>query len=331
MTSDTSALPRVIATSVIRSSRQGDSHGGVYLVDLESGSVEQVLDWDVPDIRWEGRGGDRGLRGVAFHEGRIYMAASDEIFVFDRDFSIVGSFRNRYLRHCHEISRRGERLFLTSTGFDAVLELDLATGEFVRGHALRYRRLGRAVHRRIRWRRLPGRRRFVEVRGFDPRDSDGPPERDTVHVNNVVAGDGRLWVSGQRMDLLLGIEGERVAEAIPIPYGTHNATPRSGAVLFNHTANDALVAFDRKGRVALSAAMPAYDPDRIRDSGVPEDHARAGFGRGLCFHGDRIAIAGSSPATVTAYDLVDGSVLASVNVSMDVRNAIHGLEIWPFD
>ena len=96
--------PRVIVSSVIRSADQGQSHGGVYLVDMSTGDTEQVIDWNTSSIDWEGRGGDRGLRGIAFHADRIYLAASDEIFVYDRGFTQLGSLRNRYLRHCHESS-----------------------------------------------------------------------------------------------------------------------------------------------------------------------------------------------------------------------------------
>jgi hypothetical protein len=34
---------------------------------------------------------------------------------------------------------------------------------------------------------------------------------------------------------------------------------------------------------------------------------------------------------VTLYDLAQNKILASVQLSNDVRNAIHGLEVWPFD
>ncbi len=130
--------PRVIVSSVIRAADQGQSHGGVYLVDMSTGVTEQVIDWSTSSIDWEGRGGDRGLRGIAFHGDRIYLAASDEVFVYDRAFRQVGSFGNRYLRHCHEIHVSGDRLFITSTGFDSVLEYDLTNQRFVRGFLLRY-------------------------------------------------------------------------------------------------------------------------------------------------------------------------------------------------
>ena len=108
----TSPLPRIVCSSVVRSVHQGESHGGVYLVDLQAGTSEQVLDWTDDTIDWEGRGGDRGLRGIAFHDGLIYLAASDEIFVYDRHFVRQGSFRNPYLHLCHEMFVDGDRLYL---------------------------------------------------------------------------------------------------------------------------------------------------------------------------------------------------------------------------
>ena len=35
--------------------------------------------------------------------------------------------------------------------------------------------------------------------------------------------------------------------------------------------------------------------------------------------------------TIIATDLANKKRLASVNLSMDIRNAIHGLEVWPYE
>ena len=55
----------LVASSVVRGSHQGESHGGVFLVDLVNQRVEQKLDWNTVSIDWQGRGADRGLRGIA--------------------------------------------------------------------------------------------------------------------------------------------------------------------------------------------------------------------------------------------------------------------------
>lgn len=46
---------------------------------------------------------------------------------------------------------------------------------------------------------------------------------------------------------------------------------------------------------------------------------------------DTMIAAGSSPSTISLYDLKENERVAIVNLTMDIRNAIHGLEIWPFD
>jgi hypothetical protein len=77
--------------------------------------------------------------------------------------------------------------------------------------------------------------------------------------------------------------------------------------------------------------FPVYDPEEIEFAGVDDSKiARQGFGRGLCVINDRLVAAGSSPSTVTVFDLVSNQVVFSVNFSMDIRNAVHGLEVWPY-
>ena len=115
---------------MVRGSRQGESHGGVYLVDFDNDRAAQVLDWNAMGIDWQGRGWDRGLRGIAFDGDTVYIAASDELFAYTPDFRLLGSWRNPYLKHCHEICRHERTLFLTSTGFDSILGFDLDRKSF---------------------------------------------------------------------------------------------------------------------------------------------------------------------------------------------------------
>ena len=76
----------------------------------------------------------------------------------------------------------------------------------------------------------------------------------------------------------------------------------------------------------------SIDPAELSRSGASGDYARAGFGRGLCVDPDSgVIIAGSSPGTVTAYDPGSGRMLRSVRVTNDIRNAPHGLEVFPFE
>jgi hypothetical protein len=318
-------LPRVIASSVVRSAHQGESHGGVYLIDFESGATRQVIDWDDPAISWEGRGEDRGLRGIAFHGGQVYLAASDEIFVYDPSFRLVKSLRNRYLKHTHEIFVREDMLYATSTGFDSIIGYDLARERFVSGLCLRFG-LAERVRRKLGSAPLP-----TLVR-FDPEGGRGPAPGDTTHVNNVFVREGEVFSSGRSLGHVVSTRGGRSSSFARVPYGTHNARPFREGVLFNHTGSDRLVHADRGGRVLRSWPIVHYEPRKLQFASLGSDQARQAFGRGLAvMEEENLLVAGSSPATVTLYRFDRPEPMKSINLTMDVRNAIHGLEVWPFD
>ena len=69
------------------------------------------------------------------------------------------------------------------------------------------------------------------------------------------------------------------------------------------------------------------DETEIKSNNIPQDCARQAFGRGLCFYNDFI-IGGSSPATISVYAIGYKKTVEIVNISKDIRNAIHGLEVW---
>lgn len=310
----TGSLPKLVATSVVRGSQQGDSHGGIFTIDFENRDVRQHVDWNTGEIDFEGRGADRGLRGIAFDREDIYVAASDELFRYDPNFKITGSFRNRYLKHCHEISRLGRTLFLTSTGFDSILAFDLDSNDYVWGIQIA--------------RALNGWAGTV----FDPRTATGPAPTNHFHINMVHADSSGVFVSGLRTKAMLRIDSKfGISEVCNIPQGAHNAQPYRNGVLVNDTHSDAVRYVDRDG-ASRAFKIVTYDETDIEFAGIDDSKiARQGFGRGLCPVGDRLVAGGSSPSTVTLYDIDSDAVVASVNLTMDIRNAIHGLEVWPYD
>lgn len=324
-------LPRVVVSSVVRSSHQGESHGGVYLVDFATNAIERVIDWDDASISWEGRGADRGLRGIAFHGGLVYLAASDEIFVYDPEFRLQGSFKNRYLKHCHEIAVAGDTLHLTSTGFDSVLLYDLATAAFVRGYCVRYdgfqewrRRLAQSGAPLSVFRPMPG------LTVFDPNGDGGPAPADTTHVNNVTPQGGAVLLSGTRLARVVAVQGGGISTFAKVPFGSHNARPFRDGVLMNHTRSDRISYLDRGGRAVRSWPIVRFEEERLQHADLSTDQARQAFGRGLAVLDRDFFVGGSSPATVTLYGFDSPEPLAVVNLTLDVRNAVHGLEVWPY-
>lgn len=304
---------------MVRGAEQGDSHGGVYLVDFADRAVHQVVDWNTSEIDWQGRGWDRGLRGIAFHGDDIYIAASDELFVYDRNFRIQRSYRSTYLKHCHEIFRFGDHLYLTSTGHDSILVFNLEQQAFIG-----------ALHLALTDDGPKG--TPYDPRGIHgPGGANGPPAENRLHLNSVFADRHGLFVSGLRSGGLLHIGNEnRVRLSIEMPQGVHNAQPFGDGVLFNDTASNAVRYVARDG-TEKAFTVPRYAESELEHLDLADEHlARQGFGRGLCVINERLIAAGSSPSTITIYDLESGTEVTRVNFSMDIRNAIHGLEVWPF-
>jgi hypothetical protein len=249
-------LPTVIASSVIRTSQQGESHGGLYLVDLETGKFEQVLDWNDGSISWEGRGAERGLRGIAVCQDKVYLAASDELFVYDRDFNLLQTFKNRYLSRCHEICVSGNALFLTSTLFDSVLTLDLKHERFGQGFCFR-----------------------GGLSMFNPGRKNGPKAGDTLHLNNAFYTHGYLYVAGSWWKSMVRIQNGGAVNYASLPKGTHNARPFRRGILYNFTARNQIIWANRSGEVLEAWKAPSYPKAGLENQ---VKGARQSWARGLC-------------------------------------------------
>ena len=306
-------LPKLIATTVVRGSRQGESHGGVFLVDFEKQCVEQHIDLNPSKTVFEGRGGDRGLRGIAFSGNDILIAASNELFCCGRSFKIRTSNKNRYLKGCHEICRMEQRIFLTSTEFDSLLAFDLNKKQFVWGFHLQ--------------------RQYDQWSGhtFDPLSDMGPRPVNNFHINMVYADRTGIYLSGLLTNALLHLNSKmEVSEICSLPAGVHNARPYRDGLLLNDTASDCVRYVGADGR-NQAFKIVTYDEADIEFAGIDDPNvARQGFGRGLCPVDDRFVAGGSSPSTISLYDLQANQKIGSVNLSMDIRTTIHGLEIWPY-
>ena len=304
---------KLIATTVVRGSQPGESHGGVYLVDLDKRTVDKPLDWHTLEIDWRGQGGDRGLRGIACDGETIYIAASDHLLAYRPDFSPAGAWPNAYLGQCHEICAYKRTLFLVSTAFDCILAFDLDSQAFVRGF-------------------------HIETSGFqfkaspfDPLTDAGPLKLNKLHINSVACNRHGMYIGGLRTGGMLHFNGRTVLMAAELPNGSHNAQPFRDGVLFNDNSAGRLRYCGRGGGEDRAMAAPKYDARQLIPADLDDDRiARQGFLRGLCAVSDAVVVGGSSPATVTVHDLATNAQLVSVNLSRDLRTAIHGLAIWPY-
>ncbi|NOR36411.1 MAG: hypothetical protein GQ577_06650, partial [Woeseiaceae bacterium] len=137
-----------------------------------------------------------------------------------------------------------------------------------------------------------------------------------LHINSITTNEDGMYIAGLKTGGMLHFNGKSINMSATLPEGSHNAQPFEDGVLFNDTA---------AGVVRFASR------DYTRDSAfnVPAVDDRS-FGRGLCIVKDRVIAAGSSPSTIAVHDLESGETALTVTLSTDVRNTIHGLEVWPF-
>lgn len=301
---------KLLATSVVRGSNTLQSRGGVFLIDLELQSVVQKLDWNTSGTDWQARGRGRGFRGIAFDKDAVYFAGGDELFAYSADFQRIASWRNPYLKNCEEIAVHERTLFLASTGCDSILAFDLDRHEF-------------------HW-AMQVKEQDFHFQGsiFDPRSDGGPLMLDKLHINSVYCDSNGMYISGLRTGGMLHFNGKTVLMSAELPPGSHNARPFRDGVLFNDSAAQVLRYSGRNSDAEDRAmAAPVFAPGQL--TATDNDVTAPGLTRGLCVLSDSVVAGGSSPATVSLYDLAANCRLLQVNLSMDARNEIHGLARWP--
>jgi len=304
---------KVLASSVIRSSVKGEIHGGLYLVDLKRGHVSQILKKDNIDIDWSGRGGERGLRGIEFYEDNIILTDHDKILIYDTNFNLQEKHTNQYFGGCHEISRCGKKLYVTSTKRNSILTFDLEKGEFDLGFWIRSG--------------------STDICNFNPHRKLGPIHKDVDHINSVYATENSFYLSGLGNDKIWKVGDRWMSVYCRIENETHNARPYKDGVIYVNTG-ERQVAYrpDIYKKRTYNVKIPRFEEEKMINTDLPEKIAREGWGRGLCVvdKENDILASGSSPATITLYDMKKENILNTVTISRDKRNAIHGLEVWPY-
>ena len=86
---------KIICSTVVRAAKQGDIHGGLYIIDVDSEKVEKYIPYSDSFINDNERGGERGLRGICVLKDRIIVADSAGLFQLDRkNYEIINRVKD---------------------------------------------------------------------------------------------------------------------------------------------------------------------------------------------------------------------------------------------
>jgi len=302
------SLPKIVASCAVRASNHGDTHGGLYVVDLETGLYDMVVKWN-QEIDFHGRGAERGLRGIVKHDGHYYVAASSNLLIFDKDFKVLENLQSPYLKYVHEICIDHKNvIWLASTGFDALIRYSLPKGRFVESYQINQGGGGYTA--------------------FDPKRPDQITHRDTFHINSVKSYRDMVFFCGVQMNQLCSLgPGGKIIRHGAVPAGTHNAQMFSpGKFVMNHTQGHSIRVTDTNGRVLRSGQVRKLPKSELVNGDLKENIAQQPFARGLLVT-DQYIIGGSSPAMITVYDRQTMRKIKEIRMSNDIRYTIHAIEL----
>lgn len=304
-------LPKILCSSVVRSTHRGDSHGGIYIVDLNSGDYEKVIDWNNPNINWEGRGGDRGIRGLSVYNGLLYAVAGNELFAFDMTtWKIADSWTTKYMFLTHECWQHKDKLYICAGGSDSILVFDLKRQKWTFSY----------YHNKEC-------SDFAKM--YDPISGNGYQiiYGGKHHLDSVIVDDSYIYFCGAYTPQLLAIHKETLQIKQYPKFNiseTHNARLYRDGVLYNVSRMSKTVYQDFNGPMVVWDT-PHYKQEDMTHTNLPADHAVQGYTRGMVTYKNFI-ICGSSPATINVFDFDQpGDTVKSVQLTSDLRNSICGI------
>jgi hypothetical protein len=335
---------RVLATSVVRESLRGKRRSGfIYDIDWDSGRVEHSLavpEPQFPESDDNPRGGVRGGRGVAVTDAGIVVANYDTLHVYDESWNPVDVLSHELFVGLHEIDWDGSHVWATATAIDAVLRVGL-DGTVTVGWD------PHEQHRRFGLRPRPH-----ALDGSVDYRRRGAPKIDQCHVNGVAQLNGttvvncglvrtrpslptRAWRRTRRR-LHLGQpreNGRRNSGSSMVV--ALDGTPEAASVLLklrDHdfpTHNGQLLA---EGRVAVNDTTENTLRVYSLANGAPTEtlavKVPGTWLRGLePVTADHVLV-GSAPAQVMLVDVTTGAIEASVRLSDDPHEAVHGLTLY---
>lgn len=302
---------KLICTTVIRAAKQGDVHGGLYVIETESGEVLYYAPYEKDFINDNERGGERGLRGISVLHDRIIISDSGGFIELDKEtYEIKRTFEDRdHLKSVHEIVVHDDHIFATSTAYDAIAKYDLdfnlvdfwkINGESLQDHKI--------------------------LTGKESITSSEKTEEDEFHINSICIANGRVAFSGLLTPLY---DLETMEEVCAIPsFGPNNM---KSFVHNFYQIDDSFAAnlttFSSLGLSAGSNGFTALPIPRTKNAQfVVDDIAKNNWNRGLAFDDDHILV-GSSPARIIIYNRNTGQFDSEIKLESEIRHAIHGLEI----
>ena len=299
---------KVICSTVIRAAKQGSVHGGLYVIDIDNDEILKYIPYAGDFDNENERGGERGLRGIAVLEDKIVVADSSGLLELDKNtYEITNKKQDRgFFKSIHEICYFDGHIWVTSTGYDAIVKLDsdLNVIEF-------WEILGESKE---------DHKVFTSKRQIDPKEA--VPD-DKYHINSISSFSGRLVFSAL-ISHLYDFDTMEVVEPISSINGVksfqHNFYEYDDCTMINMTSLKHL-GITKDGQSSFFP-IPATNLAKFSVDKIAENNWNRGLTRG-----GNYAIIGSSPARLLVFDMIKREFVKQLQIEEDIKHCVHGLEM----
>ena len=298
---------KFLVTYIKRGVALNKKHGGVYLVDFETGKYKEVIGWDrVIYKEKESAGGQRGLRGITMYKGDIYFLSWGGLHRYNSKFEYIKTYTNEYLVNGHELFLYKHYLFIVSTKLDTILVFNIEKERFIKGFHFLYS----LCHDRFSCITfIPD----IKYRYF-------PQDLDSFHLNSLFVEEDDLFVAGLATEGVIGYNSKknRAGRFSDLPKGVHNITfLNDGLVLCAATWDGYFAIYDRKGNIKRKYNLPDipnYDMSKVKNRKINYKWCK-----GLEIIDDKHFVGACSPNTVFIYNLNEVDPQSVIYIDEDVR------------
>ncbi len=328
----------LVSTTVVRQAPVS-AGGFVRITEWPSGrriAERPVVPDDPPVLDPNPRGNSRGGRGVVVFDTAILVASYHTLEVCDSQLRRLTTISAGTFAGIHEVTRRGERLFVACTAINAAAELPM---QAVRVAAVAD---GIATPPRMWW---PTEDTSlcetlgVPLTSYPDKDADhrlrhldlhnrGKPGH--LHLNAVDTDGEQVYALLNKSGALVRLADMQVVLRHPLLEGAHNLVfIAPGRAWVVGTKAGLLVECDlARGDVRPLVDLNATPFARGLASSSTDASSRPLFWRGLAISEDQVFI-GTSPAAILAFNRKALRYQGVSCLSDNVREIIHGLAILP--
>ena len=308
-------------STVIRCTQSKEITGYLHKICLSSGNVliKKPIPIDSHHPFWNGRGGNRGGRGVCIHNEKVYLATATQIIVYDRDLNYLKDITHPYLAGLHEIVIDEEGIWCTSTIHDLIIKIDFS-GKLLKSWFLSeslYLMATLAIkNRNLNLYLNFGKDRFEK-------EYERYCEEERTHVNAICLNENKLYALLCRQGAIVSMDLDTNKESLvlqdPNLQSPHNLLILNNSIYVNNTQHQQIIQYDLQGNKIAKFDTELYSNE------LSTQFLNAGWQRGLATKNDDTLIVGTSPLTIFELDLRSGTVANIIKIDNDVSHCVHGL------